>query len=122
MQSTPASTSKTSSEGHDTPADTASGIGDTHVVSVHDGSTWHDVQAEHGQSLRAVLREHDLSPHGWLTEHVNCRGEGHCAACAVEVDIGGGEADQWLDAFLDEKNAGRLACQIEVTEDMAVRV
>jgi len=97
-------------------------MADTHVVSVHDGNTWHDVQAEHGQSLRAVLREHDLSPHGWLTEHVNCRGEGHCATCAVEVDIGGGEADQWLDAFLDEKNAGRLACQIEVTEDMAVRV
>lgn len=95
---------------------------ETHTVAVKDGDTWHDLAVEHGRSLRAVLREHNLSPHGWLTRHLNCDGQGHCSACAVDVDVGADKPDQWLDRFLDDNGFGRLSCQINVTEDMAVRV
>lgn len=94
----------------------------THTVAVKDGDTWHDLEVEHGRSLRSALREHNLSPHGWLTRHLNCDGQGHCSACAVEVEVGAGKPDQWLDRLLDENDIGRLSCQIDVTEDMAVRV
>lgn len=94
----------------------------THAVAVKKSDVWHDLEVEHGRSLRAVLRENKLSPHGWLTQHLNCDGQGHCSACAVEVDVGAEEPDQWLDRFLDENGAGRLSCQITVTQDMSVRV
>ena len=93
-----------------------------HEVSVHDGSEWHHFEAEHGRTLRAALQEHGLSPHGSLTRQLNCGGRGHCAACTVEVEEGGEKPDQWLDAFLDGQGSGRLSCQIDVTQDMTVRV
>jgi ferredoxin len=102
--------------------DSVSSTEQTHTVAVRDGDAWHDLEVEHGRTLRSVLREHNLSPHGWLTRHVNCNGQGHCSACAVEVDVGAGAPDQWLDRFLDENGIGRLSCQVEVTQDMAVRV
>lgn len=93
-----------------------------HSVSVYDGSSWHRFEVEHGRTLRTALQEHGLSPHGTLTRHLNCNGQGHCAACAVEVQEGAEPPEQWLDAFLNAQDLGRLACQIDVTEDMTVRV
>lgn len=94
----------------------------THSVSVYDGDEWHTLNVADGRTLRAALQKHGLSPHGTLTRHVNCDGQGHCAACTVEVKEGAHEPDQWLDAFMDEHDLGRLACQVEVTQDMRVRV
>ncbi|HHP7239325.1 2Fe-2S iron-sulfur cluster-binding protein [Longibacter sp.] len=94
----------------------------THTVAVHDGREWHELEVQHGRTLRAVLREYDLSPHGWVTEHVNCDGQGHCSACAVEIEEGADDPEHWLDAFLSGRDLGRLSCQIEVTQDMALRV
>jgi ferredoxin len=96
--------------------------GTTHTVAVHDGREWHEFNVQHGRTLRAVLREHGLSPHGWLTEHVNCDGQGHCSACAVEIEKGADDPEHWLDAFLSGRDLGRLSCQIDVTRDMALRV
>lgn len=117
------SPSDTASSQNGAPANgSASSDTEMHTVAVKDGDAWHDLEVQHGRSLRAVLREHNLSPHGWLTRHLNCDGQGHCSACAVEVDVGAGPPDQWLDRFLNENGAGRLSCQIDVTQDMAVRV
>jgi ferredoxin len=93
-----------------------------HTVVVYDGSTQHEIEVQHGRTLRAALREHNLSPHGWLTRHLNCDGQGHCTACAVDVTEGEEQPEQWLDAFMDAQDLGRLSCQIHVTEDMKVRV
>ncbi|MES3630975.1 MAG: 2Fe-2S iron-sulfur cluster-binding protein [Longimonas sp.] len=114
---TPSSTQETStdtSDGHNKET--------SHTVSVYDGDTWHTFEAEHGRTLREVLWEHDVSPHGQLTSHLNCGGQGHCAACTVEVQEGDDDPDQWLDAFLSSQDMGRLSCQIDVTQDMTVRV
>ena len=102
--------------------DASSGDTKTHTVSVKDGDTWHELTVEHGRSLWVVLQEHNLSPHGWLTQHLNCGGQGHCSTCAVDVDVGADKPDQWLDRFLNDNGLGRLSCQIDVTEDMAVRI
>lgn len=95
---------------------------ETHTLKVVDGEDEHIIDAQHGRTLRAVLQEHGLSPHGWLTRHLNCQGQGHCAACTVEVQEGDPDSDQWLDAYLSSQSLGRLSCQIDITEDLTVRV
>lgn len=95
---------------------------ETHTIEVYDGTQWFELEAEHGRTLRAVLREHDLSPHSWLTRYLNCDGQGHCAACSVEVEEGASKPNQWLDAFLSSRDGGRLACQLDVTSDMTIRI
>jgi len=94
----------------------------THTVSVYDGATWHELEVSHSRTLRAALWEHDLSPHGSLTRYLNCGGQGHCAACTVQVNEGAEEPDQWLDTLLHAQDVGRLSCQIEVTKDMVIRL
>jgi ferredoxin len=110
---------QTGASGGTTIANDAPG---THTVVVYNGTNRHELQVEHGRTLRAALREHNLSPHGWLTRHLNCDGQGHCTACAVEVTEGEEAPEQWLDAFMHAQDLGRLSCQIDVTEDMVVRV
>lgn len=121
-----ASSSPTSENGRQTDSPRGSSDGDnmpdTHTVVVFDGTNRHKLDVEHGRTLRAALRDHNLSPHGWLTRHLNCDGQGHCTACAVEVTEGEEAPKQWLDAFMDAQDLGRLSCQIDVTKDMAVRV
>jgi ferredoxin len=94
----------------------------THTIAVYDGTQWFELNAEHGRTLREVLRDHDLSPHNWLTQYLNCDGQGHCAACSVDIEDGEPAPDQWLDAFLDSQDAGRLSCQMDVTSDMTIRI
>jgi len=93
-----------------------------HTLKVYDGEDAHTIRVQHGRTLRTVLSEHDLSPHGWITQHVNCQGQGHCVACTVQVQEGDPDADQWLNAYLAEQDLGRLSCQIDVTQDLTVRV
>lgn len=94
----------------------------THTVSVYDGATWHQLEVPHGRTLRAALRAHDLSPHGMLTSYLNCGGQGHCAACTVDIEAGAEAPDQWLDTLLQAQGIGRLSCQLDVTQDMAIRL
>jgi ferredoxin len=95
---------------------------DAHTLVVLDGDDTHAITVAHGVSLRRALQNHDLSPHGLVTEWVNCRGQGHCTACRVCIDDGAPEPEQWLDAKLDDADLGRLACMIDVTHDMTVRL
>ncbi len=94
----------------------------THTIKVYDGSDSYTIEARHGRNLRAVLMENDVSPHGWLTQYLNCQGQGHCAACTVQIQEGAPNSDQWLDAFMAENDLGRLSCQVDVIQDLAVRV
>ena len=94
----------------------------THTVSVYDGAEWHELEVSHGRTLRAALWEHELSPHGALTSYLNCGGRGHCAACTVDIEEGAEEPDQWLDTFLHAQGIGRLSCQVNVMQDMVIRL
>jgi ferredoxin len=94
----------------------------THTVSVYDGAEWHELDVPHGRTLRDALWAHDLPPHGALTRHLNCSGRGHCAACTVDIEEGAEAPDQWLDTFLHAQDVGRLSCQIDVTQDMTIRL
>jgi len=120
------STQTVNSNRSDAPVEDRSNSGsekhEMHTLKVHDGEDAHTIQVQHGRTLRTVLFEHDLSPHGWITQHVNCQGQGHCAACTVQVQKGDPDAGQWLDAYLAKQDLGRLSCQVDVTQDLAVRV
>ena len=94
----------------------------THTVSVHDGTEWHEFEVSHGRTLRAALWEHGLPPHGSLTSYLNCGGQGHCALCTVDIENGEEDPNQWLDSFLHAQDVGRLSCQVDVTQDMTVRL
>ncbi|PEN14978.1 hypothetical protein CRI94_01405 [Longibacter salinarum] len=95
------------------------GDGEYHIVSVYDGRTTYDLKIRHGRTLRAVLQEHNLSPHGGRQNTLTGRGAVQYSACAVDIDRGEQNPDQWLDAFLASRNVGRLSCEIEVKDDMS---
>jgi ferredoxin len=74
-----------------------------------------------GANLREVLLDHDLSPYARFTEGLNCGGRGLCATCGVWVDEGP-EAVQWHDRLAQRFGYPRLACQITIERDTAVRL
>lgn len=84
------------------------------------------IECEPGERLRDVLLRAGLSPHNGKARFVNCRGLGSCGTCAVEVEGQIGERtfmERWrLDFPPHDSTSGlRLACQIEVHEDLIVR-
>lgn len=82
------------------------------------------VECEAGELLRDVLLEAELSPHnGPVT--LSCHGLGTCGTCAVEIDGEVPEPSARERARLNfpphsEENGLRLACQIEVQDDLVV--
>ncbi len=102
---------------------TADAPGEMHTLTVLDGAKGeHTLEVEHGTSLREAMRTHGVSPHGPITEVVNCGGRGHCTLCRVEIVSGAPEPTQWLDETLAEHDWGRLACVIPIRHDMTVRL
>ena len=85
------------------------------------------VECEEGDVLRDVLLKAGETPHNDGAEMINCRGFGTCGTCAVKIadgEIGPKNArEQWrLDFPPHQESSGlRLACQIEVYDDLAVR-
>jgi ferredoxin len=96
--------------------------GETHTLTVLDDDEEHTLEVRHGTTLRAAMRTYGVSPHGPVTEVVNCGGQGHCTLCRVEIVDGAPEPTQWLDEALAEHDWGRLACAVSVRHDMTVRL
>ena len=84
-----------------------------------DGST-QKINAENGLTLMEVARDNDLGIEG------TCGGSISCCTCHVVVDkswfekVGPPNPDEedMLDLAVDLQSTSRLACQIEINEDL----
>jgi len=74
-----------------------------------------------GDTLRDVLRDAGLSPHGRYARRVNCGGRGLCATCGVRL-ADPPDAANWHDSLADRFGYPRLSCQIRVRDGMRVRL
>jgi ferredoxin len=89
-----------------------------------DGKT-ETIDCERGANLRDVLLEEGLSPHNIPTV-VSCHGLGTCATCSIEVlegelkDTSMRERIRLNTPVVSPEVDARLACQVEVTEDIRV--
>lgn len=75
-----------------------------------------------GANLRRVLLDLGHSPYAAFTQRLNCGGRGLCATCGVEILEGEPAPQHWHDKAAKRYRYPRLSCQIEVVEDMVVRV
>jgi ferredoxin len=86
-----------------------------------------EIECEEGAILRNVLLDADETPHNGKANYVNCRGFGTCGTCAIEVvegDVGPKNArENWRLDFPPHNSDSplRLACQIEVHDDLVIR-
>ncbi|HYQ86282.1 MAG TPA: 2Fe-2S iron-sulfur cluster-binding protein [Bacteroidota bacterium] len=99
------------------------------ITLVNEGKT---IEVAEGTNLRKALLKHGISPYVGKDRFLNCRGNGLCGTCRVEVVDGKGAPPM---SALEEaalvglvpfyaravpKNV-RLSCRIPVTKDMAIR-
>ncbi len=82
----------------------------------------HQIQAEGGSNLRQVLLDHDLSPHQSIFQQVNCKGDGVCATCNVQITKNAPPHEHWQDKASDEVGHGRLSCLIRIEKPMVVEL
>ncbi len=84
------------------------------------------IECEEGANLREVLwRAEEGKPHNAPTDDLNCDGVGVCATCAVKVVEGDPPSKDILERVIltahpTDADELRLACQIEVHEDLEV--
>ncbi|MDS0473944.1 2Fe-2S iron-sulfur cluster-binding protein [Natrinema sp. 1APR25-10V2] len=85
------------------------------------------IDAETGENLRQALLEADLPPHNGSARYTNCRGNGMCGTCAVEIvegEVGEptGQERRRLKLPPHSPDSGlRLSCQLSVEDDLVVR-
>ena len=85
------------------------------------------IECDDGDTLRDVLLRAELTPHNGQARWFNCKGFGTCGTCAVEIvegDVGPkNRREQWRLSFPphDADDGLRLACQIEVHDDLVIR-
>ncbi len=85
------------------------------------------IDAETGENLRRVLLDAGLSPHNGSAQYTNCRGNGMCGTCAVEilegeVDEPSGRELRRLKLPPHSPDSGlRLSCRLSVEDDLVVR-
>jgi ferredoxin len=83
------------------------------------------IQCSTGENLRKVLLSNGIDLYNGKANFINCRGIGSCGTCAVEIE-GFTTAPNWRDHTRrslpphDPSRKLRLACQIQVTEDIRV--
>ena len=94
-----------------------------------------------GATLRDILLANGVSPYTAITDRLNCGGRGLCATCGVRFagngpvesvateaeEDGSGDShvprpEHWHDELAARFGFPRLSCQIEVEEDMDVRI
>jgi ferredoxin len=79
-----------------------------------------------GATLRDVLNEAGQSPHNGRATTINCRGHGSCGTCAVEIEGAVSEPTAREKTRLtvpphSRTDGLRLACQVQVRDDLVVR-
>lgn len=85
------------------------------------------VDANTGDDLRRALLDAGLTPHNGTAHYTNCRGNGICGTCAVEIVAGDVAAPtkkelRRLNLPPHDPDSGlRLACQLPVEDDLVVR-
>lgn len=85
------------------------------------------IEANTGENLRQALLDAGLTPHNGKAHYTNCRGNGICGTCAVEIVEGEGAAPtekelRRLKLPPHNPDSGlRLACQLPVADDLVVR-
>ncbi|MDZ4764116.1 MAG: 2Fe-2S iron-sulfur cluster-binding protein [Chloroflexota bacterium] len=75
-----------------------------------------------GANLRQMLLSAGLSPYTVITRVTNCGGRGICATCGVRFEAGEPAPEQWHDKLAARFGYPRLSCQIDVHNDMTVRI
>ncbi len=81
------------------------------------------VECKPHTNLRELALEHDIDLYNGLSRFFNCEGHGLCGTCTVEVTPPeGGTVKRAKEKFrfLLLKGNLRLACQMEVTDDIQV--
>lgn len=83
------------------------------------------IECEEGAVLRNVLLDAGETPHNGTSHHLNCRGNGICGTCAVELDGTVSDRNAKEESRLskpphDLECGLRLACQARVLGDVAV--
>jgi ferredoxin len=101
-----------------------------HITIADSGKT---IEVADGANLRRALLKHGISPYRGVNRILNCRGNGLCGTCRIEVIDGKGAPPM---SSLEEsalvgllpfyarallKNV-RLACRITVTNDMSIKM
>ncbi len=85
------------------------------------------IDAEIGENLRQALLDAGRSPHNGSARYANCRGNGMCGTCAVEIVEGEvseptGQERRRLKLPPHSPDSGlRLSCQLSVEDDLVVR-
>jgi ferredoxin len=85
------------------------------------------IEGAAGATLRDVLIEHGLSPHGRYAV-TNCGGRGLCATCGVRLAGGDPSGDEgpppehWHDRLAARFGYPRLSCQVPLQDGMWVRI
>ncbi|NRB62432.1 MAG: 2Fe-2S iron-sulfur cluster binding domain-containing protein [Saprospiraceae bacterium] len=91
------------------------------TVYLIDGSK-QKITGKAGQTLRQVLLENDITPYTKMTTQLNCGGRGVCATCGVWIISGQAKSTHWHDRLADKYSYPRLSCQINLEEDLTVRL
>lgn len=93
-----------------------------YTVTVVGESASQMIQVPQGTNLRRALLQAGISPYGALSKRANCGGRGLCATCGVIFDAGEPAPAHWHDRIGSAFGYPRLSCQIEVTNDMTIRL
>ena len=109
---------------------------DSHIITWETTDGTVTFPARHGELLRtAALRHGQISPHNGRANLINCRGLGTCGTCAVMVEGASCQRNSIETArlslpphslreqedSLEDGTALRLACQLQVCNDLRVR-
>lgn len=104
-------------------------------VTLETASGSKTIQIERGELLRSAMLKRGLSPHNGRARLINCRGLGTCGTCAVEVSCSNKSVIEPNErnakenlrlnlpphGSLDQSPNLRLACQVQVYDDIVVK-
>lgn len=94
----------------------------THTLTILTEGETHTLSVPDGANLRRTLLDNGFSPYAPLTRRLNCGGRGLCATCGVWIETHEPPPEHWHDQLANQFGYPRLSCQIEVREDMTVRL
>ena len=107
-------------------------------VTLETSSGTKEMQIQRGEILRTAMLRRGVSPHNGRARLINCRGLGTCGTCAVEIEAADNTISEALEpntrntkekirlnfpphGSSDQSQNLRLACQIQVFDDITVR-